>query len=216
MPQILDLAYWPRRASFDYFRRFDKPYFNACMRLDVSRLKAAVAARGGGSFSLACHFIALRLANEHEAFRLRLQGGQVWLHEAVHASTTVLRADESIAFAYMPHESSFGVFAAQAANAIAAAREQAAAFDPGLDRQDLIHMTTLPWLHFSSFSHARNWGLEDAVPKLAFGRVDADGGRRWMPLSVEVHHGLMDGLHVGRYVEAFEAAMAAPDAWLAD
>jgi chloramphenicol O-acetyltransferase type A len=26
---------------------------------------------------------------------------------------------------------------------------------------------------------------------------------------------LMDGLHVGRYVQAFEAALLAPQAWLA-
>jgi chloramphenicol O-acetyltransferase type A len=32
---------------------------------------------------------------------------------------------------------------------------------------------------------------------------------------VEVHHALMDGLHVGRYVQALEAAMAEPMAWLA-
>jgi chloramphenicol O-acetyltransferase type A len=54
------------------------------------------------------------------------------------------------------------------------------------------------------------------VPKLAFGRLSAEGERLWMPLSVEVHHGLMDGLHVGRFIEAFEAAAAAPADWLAN
>ena len=37
-----------------------------------------------------------------------------------------------------------------------------------------------------------------------------------MPLSVEVHHALMDGLHVGRFVEGFEAALQEPQAWLAN
>jgi len=36
-----------------------------------------------------------------------------------------------------------------------------------------------------------------------------------MPLSVEVHHALMDGLHVGRFIEGFEAALREPQAWLA-
>jgi chloramphenicol O-acetyltransferase type A len=36
-----------------------------------------------------------------------------------------------------------------------------------------------------------------------------------MPLSVEVHHALMDGLHVGQFVQGFEAALADPMAWLA-
>ena len=78
----------------------------------------------------------------------------------------------------------------------------------------MIHFTTLPWLHFTSFSHARNWGREDAVPKIAFGRADADGPRLWLPFSVEVHHALMDGLHLGRYVQDVEAALADPEPWL--
>jgi chloramphenicol O-acetyltransferase type A len=37
-----------------------------------------------------------------------------------------------------------------------------------------------------------------------------------LPLSVEVHHALMDGVHVGQYVQAFEAAAREPEAWLRD
>ncbi len=32
-----------------------------------------------------------------------------------------------------------------------------------------------------------------------------------MPVSVEVHHALMDGLHVGRYFERFAAYCDAPE-----
>ena len=77
-----------------------------------------------------------------------------------------------------------------------------------------MYFTALPWLHFTSFSHARRWGQEDAIPRFAFGRADADGARLWMPFSVEVHHALMDGVHVGRYVQDFEAALREPQAWL--
>ncbi|MEO7105075.1 MAG: CatA-like O-acetyltransferase, partial [Rhodoferax sp.] len=70
------------------------------------------------------------------------------------------------------------------------------------------------WVHFTSYSNARQWGPNDSVPKIAFGRIDADGARQWMPLSVEVHHALMDGLHIGRFFEGFEAALLAPEAWL--
>jgi chloramphenicol O-acetyltransferase type A len=54
------------------------------------------------------------------------------------------------------------------------------------------------------------------VPKIAFGRIEpeGDGGKQWMPLSLEVHHALVDGLHVGRYVQALEAALATPANWL--
>jgi len=213
-PTYLDLAGWPRRDAFDYFRGFDKPFFNVCTRVDVARLKQAVADTRVGSLALAYHFIALRLANALEPFRYRLEGQRVRVHPVVGGSTTVLREDGSFGFADFEHQPDFAAFAAPAAAAIAASRAGRAPFEPKPDDQARVHFTTLPWLHFTSFSHARNWGREDSVPKLAFGRIDVDGARAWMPLSVEVHHALMDGLHVGQFVQAFEAALVEPQVWL--
>lgn len=211
---FIDTATWARRETFEYFKGFDKPYFNVCVKLDAAPLKAALAARGGGSFSLACYWLALRVAHRHEAFRLRLKDGRVRLLDEISAGITVLREDESISFAYLPHDADWARFEQRADALVEAARHGRTPFDPRLDEEAVIHFTTLPWLHFSSFSHARNWGREDAVPKMAFGRADADGARLWLPFSVEVHHALMDGLHLGRYVQEMEAAMAAPEAWL--
>ena len=213
--QYLDIDGWARKAAFEFFRSFDKPYFNVCLRLDVAPLKAAVAARRVGSFTLAYHYLALRLANQHEPFRYRLEAGRVRIHDVIHGGATVLREDDSFGFAYLPFDPDYARFSASGAAAMAQARSRQAAFEPRLDAADVIHTTTLPLIPFTSFSHARNWGREDSVPKLAFGRAERDGSRLWLPFSVEVHHALMDGVHVGRYVQDFEAALREPDAWLA-
>ena len=210
----LDTTTWVRRDAFEFFRDFDKPYFNTCVRLDVAGLKAAAAERGVGSFMLAYHFVALRLANDQQPFRLRLEGGRVRIHDVVHAGATVLRDDDSFGFAYLPYAADYASFCAGSAAVLAAARSRDAAFEPRPDLADVIHTTTLPLIPFTSFSHARNWRREDSVPKLAFGRADRDGRHLWLPFSVEVHHALMDGLHVGLYVEAFEQALREPRRWL--
>lgn len=213
-PRYLEMNTWPRRAVFDFFRGFDIPCFNICTRLDVSALRGAVRASGTGSLSLAYHYIAIRLANEIAPFRYRLEGDRVRVHDVVYGSTTVLRGDETFGFATLPYHPDYATFAAQAADSIDRARHPDAQFEPGGDDTATLHMTTLPWMHFTSYSNARQRGLHDSIPKIAFGRIDADGGRQWMPLSVEVHHALMDGLHVGRFIEGFEAALREPDAWL--
>jgi chloramphenicol O-acetyltransferase type A len=222
MPHHLNLAQWPRRSAFEFFRGFAQPHFSICTRIDVTALKPALAQvkaqTGLGSVTLACHFIALQWANRIEPFRYRLQQGRVQVLDAVHGSTTVLRADDSFGFAYLQHAADFVRFAAQGAPAIAAARQGHDGFAPRVDDNALVHFTTLPWMHFTSFTHARDHGFEDSIPKMAFGRIDADGSgagaRQWMPLSVEVHHALMDGLHAGRFIQGFEAAMREPLVWL--
>lgn len=221
-PEYLDLAQWPRRAAFEHFRGFEAPFFSVCTRVDVAPLRAALARAAPstgsavGGLALAYHHIALRLANEHAPFRWRLEGEQVRVHPAVNGSTPVLRDDESFAFAVLPQGLGYAAFSQQAGAALAAARTHSAPFNARVDDSALIHFTTLPWVHFSSFSHARHGGRPDSIPKIAFGRIDAEGARQWLPVAVDVHHALMDGLHLGRWVQAFEAALAEPGPWLTD
>jgi chloramphenicol O-acetyltransferase type A len=134
--------------------------------------------------------------------------------ESMYGGATVLRDDDSFGFAYLEPTRDYAQFARSGAAAVEAARSRSAGFEPRVGDDALVHFTTLPWLHFSSFSHARNWGREDSIPKISFGRADAEGSRLWLPVSVEVHHALMDGLHVGRYFQRLEAMMADPLPWL--
>ena len=219
MSRYLDLSAWPRRDAFEFFRHFDKPFFNVCVRLDAAPLKAALTAWPGAGLSLAFYFVTLRLANRHEPFRLRIEQGRVRVHDEVHGSTTVLRDDgESFFFADLAHAPEFAAFCAQATAAIDAARTRHAEFAPKPDESAVVYFTSLPWLHFTSFSHARQWARDgardDSIPRFAFGRAERDGSRLWLPMSVEVHHALMDGVHVGRFVQEFEAMLAEPQSWL--
>ncbi|MCB0574850.1 MAG: hypothetical protein KDC61_09825 [Saprospiraceae bacterium] len=45
------------------------------------------------------------------------------------------------------------------------------------------------------------------MPKIVFGKYFASGDRLLMPVSVEVHHALMDGLHAGRFFGRFQQVL---------
>lgn len=213
MSRYLELENWSRRATFDFYRGFDKPYFNICTRLDLTAL-VALKPRLPGGLSLACHHLVMQLANEVEPFRYRLEDGRVRVLDANHASLATLRHDDSIAFTYLFWDPDYTRFAADSEPRLRAVQQGRTPFDPGLDQTAALHFTTLPWVDFSSFSHARNWGREDSIPKFAFGRLQREGERWAMALSVEVHHALMDGLHVGRLVQGLEERLQAPARWL--
>ena len=211
----LDLEQWPRRAAFAFFRSFERPHFSLCTRIDVTALRPALLQAGGASLTLACHYAALALANRLQPWRLRLIDGRVRVLRVVHISTTVLRADETFGFAHLLFADSFARFATAAAAAIATAKTGADGFAPRSSDQALLHCTTLPWIHFTHFEHAQGGGAGDTIPKIAFGRIDTDSsGRAWLPLALQVHHALVDGLDVGRFVQAYEAAMREPLPWL--
>jgi chloramphenicol O-acetyltransferase type A len=210
MPKYLDTTTWARREVFEFFRGFDKPYFNICTQLDITRLLGLLRNRAGVSLMLAYHYFALRVANEIEPFRYRLREGKVIVHDVIHGGTTVLLPNENFTLAYFDYTDDFEKFMVAADRSVKEVVSGDGAFRPD-PNDDRIHFTTLPWVSFTSFSHARNWGREDSVPKIAFGRFSKDGDRTLLPFSVEVHHALMDGLHVGRYVTRLEEVLAKPE-----
>jgi chloramphenicol O-acetyltransferase type A len=213
MTKYLDTTTWARREVFEFFRQFDKPYFNICIQLDVTSLLAALHSRPEVSLSLAYHYFALRAANEIEPFRYRLRDGKVIVHDVIHGGTTVLLPNENFTLAYFDYDENFEKFIGPAQQAVKEVLSGDGAFRPN-PSDDRIHFTALPWVSFTSFSHARNWKTEDSIPKIAFGKFVKENDRTLLPFSVEVHHALMDGLHVGRYVRRLEEALAEPGIYL--
>lgn|SRR5215813_2616203 len=212
MSRYLDIANWSRRELFEFFIDYDHPYFNVCAQIDVTKLKEFVSERGTKS-SLALHYIALRVANEIEPFRYRLKDRQIFIYDVIHGGTTVLLPNESFAYAYFDYHSDFEKFVTGMGQAVEDLRSGTGELKPTM-RDDVIYHTTLPWIAFTSFAHARNKGRGESIPRIVFGKFTNQDNRVLMPLSVEVHHALMDGLHVGRYFSRFAEAAAAPEVFI--
>jgi chloramphenicol O-acetyltransferase type A len=213
MPTYLDLATWPRREQFEFYRDYDNPFFNVCMRLDVTSLVKELRKHASVSVALTYHYIALRAANEIEQFRYRLRGDRVLVHDVINGGTTLMLPNETFTLVYFDYADTFAEFIGPAQRALEEKKKEGS-FQPRHEDDARIHCTTLPWLAFTSFSHARNWGREDSVPKISFGKFTQENDRTLMPFSVEVHHALVDGLHVGRYVARIEEMLAEPEVLL--
>jgi chloramphenicol O-acetyltransferase type A len=72
------------------------------------------------------------------------------------------------------------------------------------------------WVAFTSFSHTVLTIPVDSIPRFAWGRFRQVAGSLKMPLSVQGHHALMDGLHVGRYYESVQAYLQKPEGFMGD
>jgi len=77
-------------------------------------------------------------------------------------------------------------------------------FDEKTSRTDVIHYSSIPWIKFTALTHARHNAREDSVPKISFGQYREKNDKLLMPVSVTVHHGLMDGYHVGQFLTKFQ------------
>ena len=200
----MDLRAWKRRDHYLWFRNYERPFFSVTVDVDVSAAWRASRRRGASSFFLMSLFLMLKAANDVEAFRLRLRARGVWRHDRVAVGPTIMRRDGTFGFMRLEPASTLQQFASRARPAIAAMVAQRGLKSPKNESDDIIFTSVLPWLRFTSFANALP-GKSDSIPRIVFGRCAREGRRMKMPVAVEVHHALVDGLDVANFYERFAA-----------
>ena len=212
-PRYIDTETWSRRHLFRLFKDYDNPSFNVCADVDATSLLDFTRSRKLSLF-VAYHFLSAKTANELEPFRYRLRGERVLVHGRVDAGAVLLLPDESFTFVYFDFTEDFAAFHESAVAIVERARAEPPGLDARVDRDDLIYHSVIPWVSFTSISHASDSRRRSGIPKISFGKYRDAGGRVLMPVSVEVHHALMDGLHVGRYFERLQSYFSEPESAL--
>ena len=210
----IDIQTWPRREHFKFFGAFDYPHFSLCANVDLTTFYPVVKQRGI-SFTVAIVYVLARAANAIPEFRYRIRAGEVVEHEIVHPSTTILTGEDVFSFCTIDYIEGFSFFAARAAEQIAYVQEHKTLEDePG--RDDLLYMAAIPWVSFTSFMHPLHLSPADSVPRFAWGKFFEEGKFLKMPLSVQGHHALMDGIHVGRYYAEVQGYLQRPEGVLGE
>ena len=202
MHREIDIGSWERKAAFEFFKDYKDPNFNIAANLDVTRLYN-FCKREKLPFSIASLYFSVSAANEIREFRLRMIGESVVEFDRLEATQTILNDDNTFSFCYFPARESLADFVDEGLRSRDKYRELKS-FDVEVGRLDLIYYSVIPWVSFTSFKHASSGDRRQTVPRMVFGKMFEDGGRRKLPFSVEVHHALMDGYHVGKYFELFQ------------
>jgi len=202
--QKLDLENWSRKDHFKFFSQFEEPFFGVCIEVDCSKTYKN-AKQNEQSFFLKYLHASLVAANQVEPFKYRISEDEVWIYDQVNASPTINRPDGTFGFAYMDYFESFEEFSTAAQTEIQRLQNSTGLVPAG-SGQNVIHYSSLPWLNFTAISHARSFSFKDSCPKISFGKLSET---KKMPVSVHVHHALMDGFHVGQFIEIFQEILNA-------
>ena len=208
MKTLLDLENWNRKEHFAHFRKMEEPFFGATVEIDCT--KAYQMAK-----SLNCSFFIYYLhktlvaVNTIENFRYRISENKIYINDRIDASATIGREDGTFGFSLIEYNSDFEVFKQNALAEIERIQNTTGLFTRSFDDDNVIHFSAIPWLNFTSLSHARSYTYPDSCPKISFGKmITSETGKRTIAMSVHVHHGLMDGLHVGQFVDLFQDLMS--------
>lgn len=195
--KIIDIENSNRKKHFDFYNRMDYPHFNLTVPVDITEYLASVKSRGLPFFRCFLHAVT-RTANSIAEFRQRIrEGGTVIEHEIVHPSFTAIVKENVFSFCAVKYSEDLLEFLDEIEQKLGLLEAEVRIEDEPLD--DRIFVSCIPWVSFTSIVHPVNMTPVDSVPRICWGKYQSDSGRIRMPLSIQAHHALMDGIHVGKF-----------------
>ena len=203
--RIFDPEKWERKTQFDFFMDYDDPLFGIIANVDVTALYDHCK-MNDLSFFLGSLFYSNKAVNRVENFRLRIEDEKLVLYDEVHVGSTIFQDDKTFTFAYFEMTGELQNFNDKGRKIIEDQLNNKL-FDSNQNRMDLIYYSVIPWISFTSIKHPWKNDAYSMIPRITFGKYFEQDGKLKMPVSVEAHHGLMDGYHVGQYFEFFQKEM---------
>ena len=198
----IDLSTYPRRAHYEFFKNMAFPYVGVTSNVDVTGLLRKATDLGGSPF-LAYLWAAATAANQVPEMRQRIVDDQIIQFDHCDTSHTVALEDGTFCNCRTDCRRSFEDFLVYGKQQQIQARNHCAFVSHEDDETDLIFVSCTPWMTFTQVIQPVPIPA-DSNPRLVFGKFIPQGDRTLMPLHIQCNHALVDGLHIGKFFQAFE------------
>jgi len=213
MMKIIDIDTWKRKDNFHFFSKFLNPCISITSEVDCSAAKKR-SSEEKQSFFITYLYSILKAANDIEELRYRIKrNGQVVLYDSLDVLTPIqVNEDGKFVTVRIPWNRDFRSFYESADDVIKNAKKinnNPYAYTEEHDSLDdinynVILVSATPHLYFTSVTHTLEHRNGSDFPLLNVGKAVLKEGKLVMPVAIYIHHGLVDGKHIGDFFEKIE------------
>jgi chloramphenicol O-acetyltransferase type A len=202
--KIIDIETWNRKEHFNFFSKMASPFFGIVTEVDCTQ---AYSIAKDNNLSFFAHYLhrSMIAINSVEELKYRIVNEKVVSFDTINAGATIGRDDGTFGFIFVNFTENFAAFDAELKKEIEAVKSSTGLRLNDDDiKKDLIRHSTIPWNSFTGLLHPTNLDQKESVPKITFGKFNIRNDRKYLPISIEAHHGLVDGFHLAKYLEEFQ------------
>ncbi|ENR5392372.1 TPA: CatA-like O-acetyltransferase [Providencia rettgeri] len=202
--KVIEKKGWHRKEHFEFYSKFDNSCFNLCVPVSAQKLYEFAKDKNESFFQLALYGI-LHSANAIPQLKQRVINGNIIEYSSIDVMTPILTEQNGFRQILCENAAVFSDFSNQVSQKIKEVKNSSAG--PLLIKDERFFCAScLPWVHFSSITHAElHFG--SAVPTLTWGKLK-DGV---IPVACKFSHAFVDGFHAGQFFALIEEAFQNPD-----
>lgn len=206
--QRVEWTDWKHYDVYKFFEHLDFPFYHLTFPVDVTVLKQYTK-QHNLSFYLSMVYYVMEALNQVENFRYRIREGELWLLDELQPSFTFLKqGNENFQIVVCRMKHGVEEFCNYAGHKMES-QEEFIRFDEPVSSDAFVYLSCLPWLELTSVSNERNIDVNDAIPRITWGKYVEQDGRLRLNLSIEVNHKFADGYHVARFYDILQAKINA-------
>jgi len=210
MKEKIDLAKYKRAALYEAFKDREIPYFATTCNVEITKFKGYVDEMSLGFF-IPISFLISKSINEISEMKHRIIDGELYEFDKVNPGYTILLADETFSFCDSCHFEKFEEYRKHSDEKIA----QTKRFPDHRteEKHDMFFISNIPWFSFTSIVHPYTEKYS-SVPVISVGKYFLQNNKLLLPIAIQVHHGLVDGIHVGKFYNALSDLCSSPELFL--
>jgi len=197
----INIQTWKRKNQYNHFKDYDFPFFNVTANVDITKLYD-YCKKNNLPFSLATLYISQKTINEIENFGYRIIKNEVFFLKDMQIGTTILYEDNTFGFVFLDYFENIKEFCTKSRKIMNQNLKTKTISNK--KRLNVTRHSIVPWVTFTSVQNPRKFGYDDSIPVIIIGKFKEHNNKKQMPISVEAHHALMDGYHVGQYFQIFQ------------
>ena len=208
--KYLDIENWKRKKHFEFFKKFEFPHFNICTNLDLTNT-FRYSQKNKYSLFRTVLYAVMKCCNETEEFKYRIRNDGIIIHDVVHPGVASIAEEDVYTNFIITYKPLLIDFLDEYEKAAEKAKGEIVVGEKQAGKDDLIFISSLPWVSFTSVTNPMRSGYEDSIPRIIYGKHFKQDKKIMMPFSVQVNHCLMDGAHVSKYYYKLTEVLSNPE-----
>lgn len=194
----IDPQTWERKEHYEHFINEVVCNYSTTVNLDITNLK-------GERLYPAIIWLLTKAVSQMPEFRTALTDQGLGIYDEMHPAYTIFNQEKHLFSAIwtefqQDYRNSLDAYEADVRQFSASER-----YAPKPNRPpNSFDISMIPWFTFTSFHLNVCGDGKYLLPIFTLGKYFDDGERRMIPISIQVHHAVCDGYHIGRFLEILQ------------
>lgn len=212
---LINIEKWNRKEYYIHYMNELRCTYSLTVNIDITKLKATAKEINKRIYPIQIYMIAT-VVNQYKEFRMDTNSyGEPGYWDEVNPSYTVFNKDnETFSSIWTNYNRIFSRFYDRCIKDIDK-YSQSTCLNPKPNKlSNSFTISSLPWINFRGFNiNVFNEG-HYLPPIFTIGKFIKTEDAVLMPLSIQVHHAVCDGYHVGKFVKSLQDLSFNHKKWL--